>query len=134
MHGFPGALPLSLARLEANRCQRKVSGPCRGAVGIAQAQRVPTMRERRLDALVLDAAALARRTDRQVQAALLEGLAREQGLSALPGPKSSRQLQEAALPSSATISATAGRSLRTLPAGNCCLTGWPSSCQQDAEA
>jgi len=58
-----------------------------------QAQRVQAMRERRLDALVLDRQPWPDVPIEQVQAALLEGL-REQGLSALPWTKSSRQLQE----------------------------------------
>jgi len=85
------ALPLSLAALEATAA---TEGQRLAVVRWdRQAQRVQAMRERRLDALVLDRQPWPDVPIEQVQAALLEGL-REQGLSALPWTKSSRQLQE----------------------------------------
>ncbi|NQV10146.1 MAG: ATP-dependent helicase HrpB [Cyanobacteria bacterium] len=85
------ALPLSLAALEATAA---TAGQQLAVVRWdRQAQRVQAVRERRLDALVLDRSPWPDPPIEQVQAALLEGL-REQGLSALPWTRSSRQLQE----------------------------------------
>jgi len=127
MHGFLSGLPLRPRGAGGHRCT-EVSG-CRGALDPPGPAGSSHARARALMPWWLDRQPWPDVPDRgRSRPRCWRGCA-SKGLSALPGPKAAAQLQEAALPSPPTISATAGRIARTLPCWQRCLTGWPSSCR-----